>query len=57
MSENDKFFKTSNDKSDRFLKIVLAGLVVPIMFVGIILMMPFYLLGLLFNWAFNLELL
>ena len=44
-------------KSDRFLKIVIAGIVVPFMLVFILAVTPFYLLGLLFNWIFNLELL
>jgi hypothetical protein len=42
---------------DKFLKIVLAGIVVPFMLLFILIMMPFYFLGLLFNWIFKLELL
>jgi hypothetical protein len=40
--------------SDKFFKIVMAGVVVPFMLVFMLLMTPFYLLGLLFNWIFNL---
>lgn len=48
---------TTTDKHDRFLKIVLAGMVTPLMLAFILICLPFYALGLLFNWLFNLELL
>jgi hypothetical protein len=43
--------------SSKFLNLVLVGLIVPFMLAAIIFMLPFYLLGLLFNWIFKLELL
>ena len=43
--------------SNKFLRIAFAGIIIPFMLGFILVALPFYLLGLLFNWIFNLELL
>lgn len=43
--------------SEKFVNLVLAGIIVPFVLAIVIVALPFYLLGLLFNWIFNLELL
>jgi hypothetical protein len=45
------------NNGEKFLKVAFAGIVIPFMIVFILVTMPFYLLGLFFNWIFNLELL
>jgi hypothetical protein len=43
--------------NSKFINLVLVGMMTPFLILAMIFMLPFYFLGLFFNWAFKLELL